>query len=116
MRLVFISSVTAMTPLRTISVTTGSMPRDVRFILCLPAISFASSVFLDRIVDKPTPVSRANAGEHRSLVITQIGYYNAQNGYEAAFPKRAGKRLVFQGAIERARPIDRPAGSFVPHI
>src|ERR1700733_11050022 len=38
MRLVFISSVTAMTPLRTISVTTGSMPRGVRFILRLRAI------------------------------------------------------------------------------
>src|SRR6202035_84452 len=38
MRLVFISSVTAMTPLRTISVTTGSMPRGVRFILRLQAI------------------------------------------------------------------------------
>src|SRR6202795_2390759 len=35
MRLVFISSVTAMTPLRTISVTTGSMPRGVRFIFVL---------------------------------------------------------------------------------
>src|ERR1700730_17238695 len=116
MRLVFIFSVTAMTPLRTISGTTGSMPRGVRFILRLPAISFASSVFLGRIVDKPTPVSRANDGGHRPIAITQIGYYNAQNGYKAALPKRAGRRLVFQGAIERARPVDRPAGSFVPHI
>ena len=43
MRLVFISSVTAMTPLRTISVTTASVLRRARdFALPLGAIIFAS--------------------------------------------------------------------------
>src|ERR1043166_5019494 len=41
MRLVFISSVTAMTPLRTISVTTGSMRRFFPFDLC---VAFLGSI------------------------------------------------------------------------
>src|SRR5438552_17342580 len=75
MRLVFISSVTAMTPLRTISVTTGSMRRS--FARVLP-VSFLALLM-------PSPHAHGSSfychpGRHTDPGFTRIGVNGPQVG------------------------------------
>src|SRR2546426_4015278 len=88
MRLVFISSVTAMTPLRTISVTTGSTLRVARGLRATVFVLFAMA---------PLPASRHF--DHQM---------SAGVDFEPVAGEQHGRRGVF---LDQRRPADPVAGS-----
>src|SRR5712691_7694951 len=96
MRLVFISSVTAMTPLRTISAITGSSAR--RFGVFLPDVSMVFFAMIlpplpdrDGEVAEPIDLQRIAGHQHRRrrVLLDQRRARDAVAGHECGAGKRA---------------------------